>query len=265
MKKIAPFLIILCFFIGYSFTNNRENVKRPRRVLVYTKNGKGYVHANIAANIEAIFALGKKNDFLVDTSTNPSVFTEKNLSQYSAIIFGNTNNDIFDNDAQRLELMRYVQAGGGIVGIHSATGAERNWKWYIQMIGGTFLKHPPYQKYSLKIIDKANECMKGMPETWIKEDECYYFKSISLDLKVLMVVDLSTLNDPEKPDWFGDIFPSVWCHEFQGGRVWYTALGHNPDDYKDPVYLTHLKNGINYAIGKNKALDYSKAFAKEVR
>ena len=79
------------------------------RVLVYTKNGKGYIHNNIAASTEAIRQLGAANGFAVDTSTNPAVFTDKNLEQYAAIIFCNSNNEAFDNDEQRDAFKRFNQ------------------------------------------------------------------------------------------------------------------------------------------------------------
>src|SRR6187397_860521 len=71
-------------------------------VLVYTKNGKGYVHQNIPAASAAIQSLGKQYGFAVKVSENPAEFTEANLKNYQVLIFNNTNNDVFDNDDQRV-------------------------------------------------------------------------------------------------------------------------------------------------------------------
>ena len=100
------------------------------RVLLYTKNGTGYVHDNIPASIEAIRALAAEHKFAVDVSDDPVVFSDDNLKKYHALVFSNTNNVVFETDAQRVALMRYVQAGGGFVAIHSASGTERAWKWF---------------------------------------------------------------------------------------------------------------------------------------
>src|SRR5688500_18063039 len=79
------------------------------RVLVYTKNGTGYVHDNIPASIEAIRALAREHGFAVDVSDDAAVFTDDVLKKYDALVFSNTNNVVFDTDAQRVALMRYVQ------------------------------------------------------------------------------------------------------------------------------------------------------------
>ena len=122
--------------------------------MVYTKNGKGYVHDNIAASIAAIQNLGKDFDFKVDTSRDAGIFTDDNLKKYDAVIFSNTNNDVFDNEQQKVAFMRYIEAGGGFMGIHSASGTERNWKWFKLMLGATFLRHPPYQPLTVHVLDR---------------------------------------------------------------------------------------------------------------
>ena len=115
------------------------------RILVYTKNGKGYVHDNIQASVVCIQELGIENGFKVDVSDDPILFTEANLNKYTLLVFTSTNNDVFDNDEQRLAFRRYIEAGGGFVGLHSVTGTERNWTWFKMMIGETFSWHAKFQ------------------------------------------------------------------------------------------------------------------------
>lgn len=276
MKKLITLFSILITVIGiltvsfYSFPASAQNQKvdwEKVNVLLYTKNGKGFVHDNIPNSIEAIKALGKEHGFTVDTSEDPSDFTENNLKKYDAIIFSNTNNEVFNTDAQKVAFMRYIQAGGGFVGIHSASGTERQWKWFKQLLGGTFLWHEPYQKFSVKILDQTHPSVAHLPKLWEKEDECYYLSEMNVNLKVLAVNDLSTLQIPDKkerqkPLTFGNVFPSVWCQEFDGGRQWYTSLGHNKKDYKDPVYRKHILGGIQWVVGNQEPLDYKKASAE---
>ena len=110
-----------------------------RRVLVYTKNqvAQGlYVHANIPASVAALKKLGKENGFAVDVSDDPAAFTDQNLKRYKALVFDNTNNEIFDNEEQKTAFQRYIRAGGGFVGIHSATGSMRQWPWFWSVVGG---------------------------------------------------------------------------------------------------------------------------------
>ena len=231
-------------------------------VLIYTKNGKGYVHDNIASAVRAIKEMAAQKGFHADVSDDPSVFTDDNLKKYDALIFTSTNNDVFDNDAQKVAFMRYTQAGGGFVGIHSVTGTERKWEWFKRLVGGTFVRHAKFQKFSEIIIDKNNPSTAPLPQRWEGEDECYYITTINPDLHVLAVQDLNTVNDDKKPVIYGNAFPSVWCHEFDGGRQWYTALGHSKERYSDPLFRQHILGGIEWVVQGNTKLDYSKAYAK---
>ncbi len=120
-----------------------------KKILVYTRNhvtnGKGYVHDNIAASVECIRKLGEANGFAVDASDDPKVFTTPGLKPYAAIVFSNSNNEAFENDAQREAFKAYLEGGGGFVGVHSATGSERAWPYYWSAVGGKFKRHPKFQ------------------------------------------------------------------------------------------------------------------------
>lgn len=149
MKKNFTFLIVIIFILS----SCESGVRNEKRVLVFTKNGEGYVHDNIASNVKAIQKLGDENNFFVDVSDKSDVFTDENLKKYSCIIFANTNNDVFDREREKIAFKRYIQAGGGFVGIHSACGTERQWHWFSQLLGGTFEWHPPYQTAVIDVID----------------------------------------------------------------------------------------------------------------
>jgi type 1 glutamine amidotransferase len=257
---IALLIISGCSSSKHSATNG-INWKRVN-VLVYTKNGKGYVHDNIPSAVACIQRLGKQNGFNVSVSDNPADFNEANLKKYNTLIFTSTNNDVFDNDAQKVALMRYIQAGGGFVGIHSVTGTERNWQWFKRLVGGTFVRHAKHQEFVQITIDTSNVSTSFLPRHWDVSDECYYTADINPDIHVLTVHDLNTVIDNDKPTIYGTVFPSTWCHEFDGGREWYTALGHDGKTYSDPVFEKFILGGIKWVIGNNKPLDYSKAHAQ---
>lgn len=255
------FLMSLYVPIAHAQKANWQKVS----VLVYTKNGEGFVHDNIANSVEAINELGQLHGFKVDVSDDPSLFTDENLKQYDALVFSNTNNDVFDNDAQRVALMRYIQAGGGFVGIHSASGTERNWKWFKQLLGATFYWHDRSQTFTVNILDPTHPSVAHLPEKWERaSDEFYYLKQMNVNLRVIAVNDATTLDgeNDKRLDTFGDVFPSVWCQEFDGGRSWYTSLGHNKEDYKEDDLRNHILGGISWVIGEHKARDYRKAYAK---
>lgn len=258
MRTILAFLL----FISFSLSSSAQ--LKNKHVLVFTKNGKGYVHENIPASIAGIQKLGVDNGFRVDTTTDAALFTDDNLKKYDAIIFSNTNNDVFDTEAQKVAFMRYIQAGGGFMGIHSASGTERKWKWFKLMLGATFLRHPPFQKFTVHVLDKKHPATKNLSPQWETSDECYYFKEINPAVKVLLVSDISSIkeNDAKNnaPDIFGNRYPCAWYHEFDGGRIFYTALGHSKDDYANPTYLAHLMDALKWVTDKPKP-DYKKATA----
>jgi type 1 glutamine amidotransferase len=262
-------IVSLVLTSGTGYNNEKKPNWKNVKVLVYTKNGKGYVHDNIPYAVKCIQKLAQENGFKVDVSDTPIVFTENNLKQYTLLIFPSTNNDVFDTDEQRLVFRRYIQSGGGFVGLHSVTGTERNWKWFKMMVGGTFSWHAKNQKFKVKMIEPAHTTMAGIPKIWERKDECYFAKELYPGTKVLMAHDVTSL-DHNTPDSvkirqfsapFSDLYPAVWYNHFDGGNIWITALGHDKENYEDPVYIKHIFQGISFIASQAKKLDASKAYA----
>ena len=224
------------------------------RILIYTHNGKGYVHENIAASVAALTKLCTANRWTVESSDSPSVFTKENLKRFDCIIFSNTNNEGFDTEEQKEAFVSWTRAGGAFVGIHSASGSERKWPWFAAMLGGRFVRHPELQPFTIKVIDKDHPATKALGDHWSWEDECYYTNHLNPDIHVLLAADLTTIKDDKKGEYpgqiFGDYFPLSWCHEFDGGRQFYTALGHKAEYYQDEKFLNHLKGGIQWVLQK---------------
>jgi type 1 glutamine amidotransferase len=265
--------LLLCFFSFLIFTTVSAQEKfnwKKVNVLIYTKNGKGYVHDNIPSAVACIQQFGKQYGFRVDTSSNASVMTEGNLKQYTLLIFPSTNNDVFDNNEQRLAFRHYIEAGGGFVGIHSVTGTERNWKWFKMMLGGTFSWHAKFQKFNVRMVDPTHPSVQGLPTTWTKSDEFYFAKELYPGPKVLMAHDITTLDTTDAAQkaniiknagTFVELYPSVWTYDFDGGHTWVTTLGHDKKDYSEPVYMKHILQGIQYVASRYVPLNFKKAYA----
>ncbi len=256
MKKQIFTLLTILIVIPALMAGNRDKVLnkvKGKKVLIYTKNGKGYVHKNIASSVKALEAICSEHGILTDATDKPSVFTPENLKQYDAIIFSNTNNKVFDTLEQRKALQDFVRRGGGIVAIHSANAMERDWPWMWSMIGGKFVRHAPGQNFDLLITDNNHPSTYFLPERWNVTDECYYSNQLNPDIHVLLSADLTTITDKNMNGYpgetFGKLFPLCWCHEFEGGREWFTALGHNADFYSDPLFKKHLLGGILWVLG----------------
>ncbi|MBK8504296.1 MAG: PmoA family protein [Saprospiraceae bacterium] len=224
------------------------------KILVYTKNGKGYVHDNLASSAAAIKKLGVENGFSVDHTDSASIFTSPKLWEYDAIIFSNTNNETFDSERQKLEFQKFIRSGRGFVGIHIATGSERNWPWYWKLVGGRFVRHPAFQQFEIEIIDRDHPSTNFLPDVWVREDECYFINKLNPSNHVLLAARLPNIIDEKKQEYpgdtFGDLVPLAWCHKFDGGKQWYTALGHAIEHYQDPVFLKHILGGIEWVCAK---------------
>ncbi|MBI9018666.1 MAG: ThuA domain-containing protein [Phycisphaerae bacterium] len=233
--------------------------KPKKNILIYTKNGKGYVHDNIPASIECLKKICADNGWTCEATDDASIFTKEKISKFDVLVFSNTNNETFDTEEQKKVFQEYIRNGGGFVGIHSACGSERSWPWFWANLGGKFVRHPPSQDFTIKIIDQKHPSTISLGAEWKwKNDECYYLNHLNPDIHVLIAVDLNTINDKGKEKYpgeiFGQYFPLAWCHEFDGGRQWYTALGHAIKHYKDENFVSHITGGIKWALTKNKTI-----------
>ena len=248
MKKLTIGLLLVLGIL-YSFACSPDNQKR---VLIYTKNGEGYVHENIEASVAALEKICDAEGFLTEVTDQPDVFTPENLAQYDALIFSNTNNEGFDTDEQKRAFQDFIRNGGGFVAIHSANATERQWPWYWAMVGGKFIRHAPHQEFDVLVTDPNHLSTSHLPARWTIADECYYSFQLNPDIHVLLSADLSTIEDKGKSEYpgetFGQQFPLCWCHKFEGGRQWYTALGHDPEFYEDPLFIQHLRGGLLWVL-----------------
>jgi len=226
-----------------------------KRILVYTRNytpdGKGYVHDNIAASVAAIRKMGAEAGFAVDASDDPAVFTDGNLRQYAALVFSNSNNQAFSSDAQRDAFKRYIEAGGGFVGLHSASGSERDWPYFWSVLGGKFAAHPHQQAFTVRVTDPSFPAVKGVPPEFTWTDECYFLDHLNPDIHPVLVTDRTKIAlEPMTIDAgkFPVDLPLAWYQTFDGGREFYLALGHNKQDYENPLLYGIIKNGILWAM-----------------
>jgi len=219
---------------------------KQKKILVFTKTA-GFRHTSaIASGKTAIIELGAKNKFDVDTTENAAAFTTDNLKNYAAVVFLCTTGNVL-NDEQQQAFQQYIRAGGGFVGLHSAADTEYDWPWYGELNGAYFKNHPKQQEAVFNIVDANNIATAHLPKVWKRFDELYNFKWIGTDLHTLITIDESSYTGGAN----GENHPMAWYHDFDGGRAFYTALGHDNKSFEDPLYLQHVLGGIKYAMGAN--------------
>jgi type 1 glutamine amidotransferase len=248
------FKFLLFIFFAQSLAINAFAQKQFKALVVTTT--RGWHHEALHAGFVALQGLGARHNFDVVLWEDPNGFTDKYVSQFSAIIFLHTTGDIFDT-AQQKVMERFIQSGKGYVGIHSASDTEYDWDWYTKMVGRMFVIHPAVQTAKLKVIDAKFPGLKDLDgKLWT--DEWYEFSpEKTTGLNYILTVDESTYNPKvnwgaKKGEGMGQMHPVSWYHDYDGGRSFYTALGHIPVIFSDQAFLNHLYAGILYAATGKK-------------
>jgi len=237
--KTILFFLLLVFFGCYS---TKKMVTKPS-ILVFSST-KGFHHESIANGKIALLKMGIEKNWKVDTTDDAAVFTETNLKQYGAVVFLNTTGNVL-NDEQQMSFQKYTQAGGGFVGIHSATDTEFDWPWYNNLVGAYFDNHPRPQTALYTIVNKDHPSVSFMPDTLRRLEEIYNFKSFKKELvTVLITVDEKSYTGGKMPGYH----PIAWYHNYDGGRAFYTEWGHHPETFTDPLFLRHIAGGIQWAL-----------------
>ncbi|MBK1786258.1 ThuA domain-containing protein [Prauserella cavernicola] len=219
-------------------------------VLVFSKV-TNYPHDSIPAGIAAVEELGAENGFTVEATDDAAAFTDENLSRFDAVLFNNTNStpesgDLLDA-AQREALQRYVQGGGGWAGIHAASASERDWEWYEGLVGAIFENHPEPQVGRVKVLDRVHPSTQDLPELWEQNEEWYNWRANPTG-NVHTLAQIKVRDGIDGLDEGVD-HPYSWCQNYDGGRSWFTAGGHDAEKFSDEQFRSHLLGGIEWAAG----------------
>jgi type 1 glutamine amidotransferase len=240
--------LLLCVgFLSCAETNGNvttEDEAENLRILVFAKTA-GFRHESIPYGKRALLRLGKEHDVQVDTTENAAYFVADSLKNYQAVVFLNTTKDVL-NPQQQTAFESYIRGGGGFAGIHAASDTEFDWPWYNELVGAQFESHPEIQQAAIDVVDKSHPATTMLPERWERRDEWYNFKNMNPKVHVLARLDEKTYQGGKN----GEDHPIAWYHAYDGGRAFYTALGHTNESYSEPEFLQHMWGGIVYAMGK---------------
>ncbi len=238
--RLAVAIVLIATSLSPAFAGDPS----APRLLAFSAT-QGFRHGSISAAQTALGQLAQDNGFAVDFTEDPAEFNSSNLTDYAAVAFLLTSGDVL-NANQQAAFEAYIRAGGGYVGIHSASDTEYSWPWYGELVGAYFDRHPAQQTATLSVENSDHPASRELPASFQRFDEWYDFQTNPRgSVNVLLTIDESTYNG----GGMGADHPIAWYHEFDGGRSFYTAMGHTNDSYSEPLFLAHLLGGIEYALG----------------
>ncbi|MBX2848323.1 MAG: ThuA domain-containing protein [Acidiferrobacterales bacterium] len=246
-------IILVCFASTASAADDYQF-----NALLFTKTN-GWHHKSMLSAVAQVKLLAEKHHFKVDWQEDAQHISTESLKKFDVVIFLLTSGEIL-NDDQKSALQDFIRSGGGFVGVHSAADTEKNWPWFTKLVGRTFVIHPVIQTALISVHDDGFPGLYRMPNRYFWTDEWYEFGPENVaGLNYLLTVDETTF-DPVA-DWgevkgngMGKFHPIAWYHEFDGGRSFYTGLGHLPAVYENPLFQDHLYGGIFWAATGKKLI-----------
>lgn len=236
MRTIILFTV---FFLSFLYLKAQE----VKQVLIFSKT-TGFRHASIPKGVSVVTDLLLKNNILSFHTEDASYFNTDSLSSFDAVLFLSTTGDLFD-DKQKKAFQEFIQSGKGFVGIHAASDTEYNWPWYGGLVGGYFSSHPAVQEAKLEVTNNEHPSTQHLQNVWYHRDEWYDFKDVKPGLNILMTLDESSYEGGK----MGKFHPIAWFHMYDGGRSFYTGLGHTNESFDSELFQKHILGGVEYVLG----------------
>jgi hypothetical protein len=219
--------------------------------VLYLTHSAGFRHDVLPLTREVLPELGRAEALFDTTVTEDcSLLSAEGLGRFDAVVFYTTGELPIDA-AQKRALVEFVRSGRGFVGIHSATDTFYKWPEYGEMIGGYFDGHPWHEEVGVRVEDASHPATRHLPPRFTITDEIYQFKDWSRShVRVLLSLDPASIDLTKKGVHRADRdFALAWTRTYGKGRVFYTALGHRPEVWRDERFREHLRGGIRWAMG----------------
>lgn len=245
------YIFVLIFFVMQS-SIARPCTDNTFRLLVFTKTND-FRHEVIPVSINALTGIAELNGWQITFTEDSLMINALALDTFSVVVFLHTSGNVLGVEQQDA-LKNYVEGGGGLVTVHTGTVTENDWPWFVDAVGAVFTGHPPVQQGKLIIEDRSHPATIFLPDSvWILEDEWYSFdRNPRANVHVLISIDEASY-DVDDNRWFPDArqrmgdHPLVWCRQVGRGRVFQTALGHEPALFSNPLFLKHIEGAVKWA------------------
>lgn len=251
MKSKYSLLIIAIIYGNLALSQAQvetlhANPSHKETILVLTATA-GYVHEEaIPAGKKLLANMGAENSFNVLHINKADAIEQIDLSTIKAVVFLCTTLDIFDSKQENI-IEKYIQNGGGYVGIHAAADTEYDWPWYGQLVGAYFDSHPPgTPNATLTTLETKTNFTNHLPKSWSIDDEWYNYTFQNKAIIPLLNLEESSYSGGNN----GAEHPITWYHDFDGGRSFYTGLGHTKSTYEDERFIQLLRKGLFYAMNR---------------
>lgn len=225
-----------------------RHLKAPR-VLVLTHSA-GFVHDVVRrpspdgrSLVERQLEAACRGRLDVELSQDSGMITAEKLKAYRAVVFYTSGELPIDKEA----LLAYVRDGGGFVCVHNAMATLMKYPPYGEMVGASFDGHPWNQEIEVRVEDPAHPSTAHLGSSFRIKDEIYQVKNWQRkNVHVLLSVGPASV-DLSKGKREDKDYALAWTKSYGKGRVFYTALGHYEEVWKDERFLRHLVEGILWA------------------
>ena len=254
LTLVLTFLVVAGSLPATAAAHPGHDAPAEFRALLFTKTAAGaYRHDSIPAGVAMVEKLAADHHFEVVHSEDATQFTDANLAGFDVVIMLQNGGMVWDTDAQRAAVRKFVNDGGGIVAVHNATdmNIEGSFPWWDDFVNGgahmtahsaNGLTATAYQ------VDEVHESTRHLPDRWQKAEEWYNYKP-GMRGKVHPLVEVEEKTYDPGSEAMGHDHPISWCRDAEGGRVWATGMGHNAADYTEPNFVAHVLGGIRTAAG----------------
>lgn len=268
MKRLLLLVVALLLPALAASAHEHEEAKaagqQKLRVLVYS-NTADYRHEEIPAINRWLVLTGDKHGMAVDVTEHWKDLKVESLKKYQVIVLNNANaiHEVIPVEQQQA-VEAWFKAGGGLVALHAGLVRQQKWKWLTELGGCDFDSDSDFLKAKIMVDPAAKDhpAVKGQPaEFWYTADWTNHDRSVTgmPGIQVLLRIDESTY-EPVR-DLFKEIggkpmgkdHPIAWINTSQGGRFFYTQLGHDVRSLDTEFGTRHVMEAIRWSAGVKEA------------
>lgn len=157
-------------------------------------------------------------------------------------------------DAEMAEIVRYVERGGSVLGLRTATHAfhypeDSPWAYWNDgfgrdVLGSPWVSHHGHSSRTIvsRIPDVDHPVLAGIPAEFPVRSWLYRTRT-QPDCSPLLY------GEPVDPEDTPTPGPVAWVRDRPGGRVFFTSLGHQ-EDFDRPEFRRLLVNATRWCLGK---------------